>query len=109
MGKQISITSIEEFDKIVENLNNELNKIKESFDSESNNMKKILDNKEVWSGKARDKANEKYEKMTNIYPKVTQSLENYVSFLKDTSNRYKELEKSTNDAIEKYSNELNVN
>jgi hypothetical protein len=109
MNTRISIHSIEDFDRIVSNLNNCLNNIKQSFDIESKSMNEIFDDPKSWSGKSRDKANEKYEIITKVHPNVIESLQNFVTFLEDTSNRYKELEKSTNDAIDKYSEELNVN
>ena len=109
MNSKISITSIEDFDKIVSNLKTCLNNIKVSFEDETKSINTLMDNPTYWSGKSRDKAYEKYDTMSNMYPKVEESLQNYINFLEDTSNRYKELEESTNSALENYSDELNVN
>ena len=109
MGTHISITSIEEFDTIVNNLDNCLKSISNSFNTESKSINNLLENPEVWSGKAKDKAYDKYTELSSVYSPVSESLTNYVNFLKDVSNNYKVFESSLNQKMETYDSELNVN
>ena len=109
MDPRLSITSIEEFDEITNNLLNSLNRINALFGKEKQDVKMFFDNPRSWSGKAKDKAMEKYELLSGSYPSITESLNNFVKFLVNASNSYKKFEMETNRSIESNSNTLNVN
>ena len=109
MGTKINITSTDEFDSSVERLNNILNKMRESFDLETKSLNELFNNSEAWRGNSRDAANEKYQELSSMYPSICASLENYISFLVDTSNNFKEFEESVNNNLENNTDTLNVN
>lgn len=109
MDPRLSITSIEEFDEITNNLLNSLNRINTLFGNEKKDVQVFFDNPKAWSGKAKEKAMEKYGLLSNSYPSITESLNNYVQFLVNTSNNYKKFEMETNRSLENNSSDLNVN
>ena len=109
MGTKISITNIDDFDNSVIRLNDLLNKIRGLFDLETKSLNELFNNSEAWRGNSRDAANEKYQELSSMYPSICTSLENYVSFLRDTAINYRELEESVNNDIETNNDMLNVN
>ncbi len=109
MNPRISITNLDEFDDVVNNLNSILNRIRDLFDEENKTMDTILNNPRAWSGKARDAADDKYKQFSQVYPSVTQSLENFVRFLGTTASNYRAFEMSVNKNIDNLSDNLNVN
>ncbi len=105
----ISITNSDEFDDVVLKLNDSLNRIRDLFDQDSRTMSDLLDDPRVWSGKAKNKTEEKYREFSSYYPSITESLENFIVFLAQTSEAYKELEQSVNRSIENNFDGLMVN
>ena len=105
----VTITSINEFDTIVNNLNNSLNRIKELFGEEQKGINSFLENPQSWSEKAKNKASEKYSEISDMYPSITQSLDNFVSFLVNTSASYKRFEQEVNNNIDSNETMLDVN
>ena len=57
---QISITSTEEFDDITLKLLESLNRIRDIFNEDKIAMNDVLTNPKVWSGRAKNKMEEKY-------------------------------------------------
>lgn len=106
---QISITSIEEFDEITLNLLNSLNRIREIFYMDKKTMDDILTNPKVWSGRAKDKTDEKFREFSSYYDPITESLENFIKFLAETSEKYKEFESSVQRSADNNAANLNVN
>lgn len=106
---KIVITSTEEFDEITLKLNDSLNRIREIFDEDKRTMDDILTNPSVWSGRARNKTDEKFQEFSSYYPSITESLENFVRFLAETSEKYKAFEASVDRSIENNEVNLNVN
>ena len=109
MNNRSEITSIAEFDSVVVDLNNSLNRLKNLFGEETKSLKMFLTNDSSWNGKAKSKANEKYEEISNMYPSITQSLDNFISFLVNTSEKYKQFEQSLNTDVETNKEDLDVN
>jgi hypothetical protein len=105
----VTLTDINAFDNIITNLNNSLNRINDNFSEEQAGVNSVLGNSNSWSGRAQTKAQEKYTEITNMYPSIIASLTNFINFLQDTSNNYKEFEKEINDNIEQNLDSLNVN
>ncbi len=109
MNPNVSITSIQEFDDITNNLNDSLNRIRLLFDEEGKSISMLFENPNSWSGKAKESAKEKYTDLSSMYPSITESLENFVRFLVTTSVKYKQFETSVNNDIETNISNLDVN
>ena len=103
------ISSIEQFDSIVNNLNNSISRIKDIFNEEKNGANTIFNSSDVWKGKAQESAASKYNEMSSNYQSVTQTLENFVKFLSTASSSYKAFDNSVNRNIEDNLSSLNVN
>ena len=103
------LTNINEFDNMVTNLNNSLNRINTLFHEEQTNINNVFSNPNSWKGRAQTKATEKYSEITNMYPSITKSLKNFISFLNNTSNKYKEFTATTNRNVEDNLESLDVN
>ena len=105
----ITITSIEEFEESVNKLNDYLNEIRDLFNEENKSINEVLSNPRAWSGSARNKAGDKYVELSNMYPQITESLENFVKFLATTAENYKAFEQSVIRNLDDHSDILDVN
>lgn len=106
---KISITSTEEFDAITTSLNDSLNRIKDIFNEDNKTMNQLLSDPKKWSGKAKNKTQEKFSEFSSYYPSITESLENFVKFLAETSENYKAFEASVDRSIDQNDMNLDVN
>ena len=105
----ITITSTEEFEDSVNKLNGYLNEIRDLFNEENKSINEVLSNPHAWSGNARNTASDKYTELSNMYPQITESLENFIRFLATTVENYKEFEQSVITNLENNSDTLDVN
>jgi len=105
----ISITNSVEFDDVVLKLNDSLNRIRDIFNEDGRTMADLLDDPRTWSGKAKNKTEEKYREFASYYPSITESLENFIVFLANTSESYKALEQSIDRSAEENASNLTVN
>ena len=105
----ITITSIEEFEESVNKLNGYLNEMRDLFNEEHKSILEVLDNPRSWSGNARNKASDKYTELSNMYPQITESLENFIKFLANTAENYKAFEQSVISNMDNNSTSLDVN
>ena len=104
----IVINNSEEFEKIINNLENTLPDVALVFDS----VDKCVDNingSDLWYGRTQETFCNKYKEFRNNYQPINEAFENYIKFLKITIANYKNAENKINENIENNNVNLDVN
>mgnify|MGYP004666284827 CR=1 FL=1 len=107
-NSRIVITSSEDFEKIIAQLESTIPIIDEIFQDESNKMLTV-DNTEVWMGPTQQIITEKYNDLAKNYKPFVDGLSTYIRFLKNTIANYKKQEEIINQNIEINETNINVN
>ena len=102
------ITSITDFNSIIDEFENSCNIIRNIIDNEKNNCNK-LNGTDVWKGKAGDSIYQKYLSLNSNYDQIDYSLEIYTDFLRKTSEDYELLLKEQDKNISAMAESLDVN
>ena len=104
----ITINDSDKFEETIEVFKNTIIEIQDIFDKQNNNMLKI-DDTEVWNSDTERVITSKYNELKNDYPNIIESLNNYVSFMNNTVESYKKIEKDIDSSVDKNLDNLNVN
>ncbi len=104
----IVINDSDKFEKIISNIEASKANIEEIFKETTGNMERINDT-DSWKGLAQKRFSEKYNTLSNNYEPISNSLNIYINFMKQTIADYKEFEEQAMKDVEKNSTELNVN
>ena len=102
------ITSMTDFEAIIDEFENSCNVIRNIIDNEQKNCNKLTGTG-VWQGKAADSIIEKYALLNSNYEQIDYSLQIYTGFLRKTAEDYKLLLEEQDKNIEAMANSLDVN
>ena len=108
MNNGIEIKSYSDYESVINSFEQVLNNITDIFDKQDNEMKKI-NKTEVWTSITQEELCNKYNELSKQYEGIKLSLENYINFMKNTLNNYKEAEKSLNNSLNQNTDNLDVN
>ncbi len=102
------ITSSEEFENIIRNIEIHCKNIESIFQNENKNMERI--NQTVaWSGPAQEATYNKYKELSDCYDTINTSLKTFVNILQSTVNKYKAVESAIQNNAEQNAVQLDVN
>lgn len=104
----ITITSPEEFQAVINALEESYENIKSIIDKEKKNVEKI-NKTNVWSGRTASVVYEKYLLLNSNYDQIDYSLDIYIKFLKKTLDDYTLLIKEQSKNIDAMAASLDVN
>ncbi len=104
----ITITSSNDFENIVHNMEASNSKIASIFEETTASIAK-LNTENSWEGIAQKQFISKYESLQSNYEIINNSMLKNVNFLKNIIESYKETENQINKNIDSNSLELNVN
>ena len=108
MNDNIVVTSSEEFENIIRNVEIHCKNIEAIFQNENRNMERI--NQTVaWSGPAQKATYDKYKELSNNYDTINESLKTFVDIMKNTISKYKEVERTIQNNAEQNATQLDVN
>lgn len=104
----MEITSMEEFEKLIDEFEDSSNAIRNIIDKERKNAERI-NNTEAWTGKAANAIYEKYALLNSNYEQISYSLEVYTKFLRKVAEDYKLLVKEQSANADAMASSLDVN
>ncbi len=104
----ITITSSEDFENVIHEMERTYARVIDIFNKENANMEKV-NNTDVWSGLTQGTVCTKYEQLSNNYQTISNSLSYYIKFLKQTISDYKQLEQKIDNDAQNNSERLDVN
>ena len=84
------------------------NSIEELFKKIDQTFNKFHNN-DIWTGIANESYFKRYQTLNLIFPKVNETLDNYIKFLETTLENYKKLESTINESVDTNADTLNVN
>ena len=108
MNKNITITSVSDFQSVIDSLKASYSKIKEIIEKEKKNAVRINET-EVWSGRAAKVIYEKYALLNSNYDQIDYSIDLYIKFLEKTLEDYMRIIEESSKNIEEMSSKLDVN
>ena len=98
----------EEFEKIIEEFEIASSNIEEIFKRIDNTMSG-LHNNDVWQGLANESYYNRCKTLNLLFPKVNNTLDNYIKFLNTTLDNYVRQENIINQSADNNSTNLDVN
>ncbi len=105
---EMVITSISDFEAIVDEFETSCEVIRNIIELEKNNCNR-LNGTDVWKGKAGEAIYSKYNQLNSNYDQIDYSLQIYTGFLRKTAEDYKMLLEEQNKNIDAMSTNLDVN
>ncbi len=108
MNDDIVVTSSEEFENIIRNIEIHCKNIESIFQNENKNMERINETV-AWSGPAQEATYNKYKELSDNYDTINESLKTFVNIMKNTVSKYKEIEKAIQNNAEQNATQLDVN
>ena len=107
MTNQILITNSQQFQEVIDSLEQSYNKLKDLFANQKRNAEEI-NGTETWTGATAEVMYEKYKKLSENFSPIEYSLEIYIKFLKKTLEDYTLMDKEINKNIDDIAQALDV-
>ena len=101
--------STPEFESKLGSIETKVQEIKDLISSIDDEMLKVDGTHiTIWSGKAQEILYNHYKNVANKFPNIEKRLDDYITFLKNTVELYKEEENTLGTSVNKNDNELNI-
>ncbi len=104
----IKITSSEQFESIIANMEQHYKNVEAILQREDKNMERINET-ETWAGDTQGVIYSKYQELHENYDPILTSLQTFIKFMRQTVTDYKELETKIGNDADMNSEELDVN
>lgn len=101
--------STSEFESKLGSIETKVQEIKNLISSIDNEMSKVDGTHiTIWSGKAQEILYSHYKNVSNKFPNIEKRLDDYITFLKNTVELYKEEEKTLENSVNNNEDDLSI-